>query len=378
MINITNLYEVREKIDSYLKNDKNGTLNKDKLAKFRQTIDNYLNKHDGNFKRLKDEEITVSTQRKDLSLVNSEKKRLIEEYKKLLLNMGSVHERFDGSLGSLNEVINKRLTETVGSIFDAFQPSDIQAFLKKIQEENGRYLDAILKAISSFKIPEYPAFPKKFSLTEIDELKEQIKKVETAVKQIKQPEIDIPDKVSILEAKEIIKKLEVLDRTIKSLPQNMPKSSSQTQVDFSEVNKALEKVEQAIKRIPQPEKLEFPEFVNIGNFPPQKIPQPVTNININPLRGFVKTTNTDVTTALTTLPGYGVLINRRGLIVYNNSSQNIFIGGSDVTSVNGLPIAPGTFSPTMDSGPKMIVYGIVDSGTANARVMELSNDLIGG
>lgn len=126
-------------------------------------------------------------------------------------------------------------------------------------------------------------------------------------------------------------------------------------------------------------KVEFPDSISVDNFPPQKIPQPVTNININPLRGFIKTTAATVKTTLTVLPTYGVLDDRRSIMIFNNSSSTtVYIGGSDVTSTNGLPVLAQTYSPSIDAGVRMILYGVVSSGTANVRVIEISNEATGG
>ena len=66
-------------------------------------------------------------------------------------------------------------------------------------------------------------------------------------------------------------------------------------------------------------------------------------------------------------------------MVYNNSSTvTIFIGGSDVTATNGLPVPPKSYSPPIDAGVKMILYAVTSSSTANVRVLEISNDRIGG
>lgn len=104
------------------------------------------------------------------------------------------------------------------------------------------------------------------------------------------------------------------------------------------------------------------------------IPQPVTNININGLQGFSKSTAVTVTTTPKTLPGYGQLFNRRSMIIYNNSSSTIFIGGSDVTTSNGLPVPANSYSPAIDAGYSLVVYGVVATGTADVRVLEVSKD----
>ncbi|MBU2052601.1 hypothetical protein KKH13_05330 [Patescibacteria group bacterium] len=118
--------------------------------------------------------------------------------------------------------------------------------------------------------------------------------------------------------------------------------------------------------------------VRVIGMPPQKIPQPVTNININPLRGSVLTTAVTVADTATALPSSNQE-NRRSIMIFNNdSSATIFIGGSDVTAANGLPVLAQQYSPVIDAGVKMTVYGITSSGTANVRVIETSNEAIGG
>lgn len=118
---------------------------------------------------------------------------------------------------------------------------------------------------------------------------------------------------------------------------------------------------------------EGPMEVAITNFPPQMVPQPVTNISINGLGGFAKSRAVTVTTALTPLPGE-VLADRRSLVVYNNSaSTTIFVGGSDVSAANGMPVPAGTYSPAIDCSQNLIVYAVTATGSADVRTLELSD-----
>lgn len=103
-------------------------------------------------------------------------------------------------------------------------------------------------------------------------------------------------------------------------------------------------------------------------------PTPVTNISINPLQGFVKTTATTVGTTPISMPGYGQLFNRRSLQIYNNSGNTIYYGGSDVTVNNGIPIAANSFSQSIDAGYNMIVYAVAAQAGNNVRVIEVSKD----
>lgn len=142
--------------------------------------------------------------------------------------------------------------------------------------------------------------------------------------------------------------------------------------EIGDLIKEVKELKKEIKNLEQPEVI-FPDTVNVGNFPPQKVPNPVTNININALRGYVKSRSVTVTTSITPLPGE-VLSNRRSLVFYNNGAQTVYVGGSDVTVDNGVPVPAGTYSPAFDAGPRMIVYGIVASTTCDVRVLELSNE----
>lgn len=151
-----------------------------------------------------------------------------------------------------------------------------------------------------------------------------------------------------------------------------------TPKEFKQMTDLLSSIKEELHKLPSklPEAI-FPDTINIGNFPPQKVPQPVTNININPLRGYAKSRNITVGTTPTPLPDE-VLAFRRSLIIYNNSTGDLYVGGQDVSSTNGLIVPTESYSPVIDAGPKLIIYGIVASGTADARVFEVSNENIGG
>lgn len=187
-------------------------------------------------------------------------------------------------------------------------------------------LDAVISVLSNLNL-EVPPFPK-----------------------IEQPKINIPkfpDSVSLTESKAILKALKDLRDEIKKIPDNIPE-------------------------------MEFPRTVSVDNFPIPKYPNPVTNININPLRGSVEATAVSVGTTATALPDTP-LDYRRSVMVFNNeSSATVYLGGESVDTTNGLPVLAQTYSPVIDAGPRMILYGIVASGTADVRVIEASNEDIGG
>ena len=106
------------------------------------------------------------------------------------------------------------------------------------------------------------------------------------------------------------------------------------------------------------------------------IPQPVTNVSLNPNRGTVLATAVTVTTTLTPLPGTA-LADRRSMTIYNNGSVSIFVGGANVTSSTGIPVAAGTYGPSLDAGPLNIIYAVTASSSADVRVLEM-NDLVAG
>jgi hypothetical protein len=85
--------------------------------------------------------------------------------------------------------------------------------------------------------------------------------------------------------------------------------------------------------------------------------------------GTVLTTSVSVGTTATVLPAAS-LANRKTLVVHNSGSATIFLGGSGVTTANGMPILKGSsFSADIGSA---LIYGIVASGTQTAIVMEIS------
>lgn len=160
---------------------------------------------------------------------------------------------------------------------------------------------------------------------------------------------------------------------------NKKAAKAETKIELAEgkmISEKLDRLAEALNKLPG--NMEFPTTVQVTNFPPQKYPMPVTSININPLRGFAKSRNVTVTSTPTPLPSE-ILAYRRGLVVYNNSSTiTMYVGGSDVSATNGMPVPPNSYSPAFDAGPKMVVYGVVSTGSIDVRTLELSNENIGG
>ena len=223
----------------------------------------------------------------------------------------------------------------------------------------------------------------KIDLNKVDEVIDELKKIKEQIANIpktpkpekiifpKQEKVVIPDKFSFAEAKTIIEEL----KNIKSVFRLA--DGKKKEIDLKPVTKAIKTLEKAIKKIPKSE-IEFPDTIDIGNFPPTYKPTPVTHMSINSLSGTVHSTTTTVKATLTPLPGYGVLDNRRAIVFYNNSDNTtVYIGGSVVTKDNGLPIEAKSFSPSFDSGPLQKWYGITSSGTADVRCVEIPDLSVG-
>jgi hypothetical protein len=107
---------------------------------------------------------------------------------------------------------------------------------------------------------------------------------------------------------------------------------------------------------------------------PVMTPQPTTHININALNGFVQTSDNTVGMTAVTLPQYGQLFNRRSLMIYNNSANTIYIGGSTVTTSNGLPVPSGAYAPSIDAGYDLPIFGVASTNGNDIRCIEISSD----
>lgn len=57
--------------------------------------------------------------------------------------------------------------------------------------------------------------------------------------------------------------------------------------------------------------------------------------------------------------------------IYNNGSATVFLGGADVTTANGFPLAAGTSMSISDLELGDELYGRVASGTVEVRVFEV-------
>lgn len=170
----------------------------------------------------------------------------------------------------------------------------------------------------------------------------------------------------------IVTALERVEAQLKNL---VTKKIPEKKLELAEgkvISDKLDELTDALKKLPG--NMEFPTRVSVDNFPPQKIPQPVTNISINALAGTTKSRTVTVGSSTPVpLPGE-VLAYRRSLVVYNNSSTiTLYVGGSDVSASNGMPVPPNSYSPAFDAGDKMVIYGIAASSSIDVRTLEASD-----
>ncbi len=224
-------------------------------------------------------------------------------------------------------------------------------FIQETDKKTSGFYDEIRQSVGKIiSLIERPfQFPPNIKVTNLTDLEKYFNQISQQLLQINKIKIPKQEDISIKSLTTIIKSFQDKIDELKEV-------ISETKVN--EVN--------------------FPKTFSIDNFPPQMTPQPVTNININSLRGIAHTTSATVTASLTPLPTYGVLDNRRSLIIYNNdSSSTVYIGGSDVTASNGYPVLAGTSSPPIDAGPLMVIYGVTSSGSVNVRILEASSDPTG-
>lgn len=158
------------------------------------------------------------------------------------------------------------------------------------------------------------------------------------------------------------------------IPKNEP-------VDLSGVTSAIQELQKSLQKVESSTDTAILRKIQdiLGEFTsrPTMSPTAVTNVFLNPNNGVVKTFDNIVGTSVTPLPSYGQLLDRRSLVIYNNSSNTIYWGGSDVTVNNGIPITAGSFSSPIDAGYNLRVYAIAGSNGNDVRTVEISKDLSG-
>lgn len=182
---------------------------------------------------------------------------------------------------------------------------------------------------------------------------------------------DFPTSFSLRESNQILSALSEIKKELGRLPRQFPKQEA-TKIDLKPLTKEIKAVQKAVDSIKFPD-VEIPSSVEISNFPPQRIPKPATSININSLRGPVLATQVTVAATATATPTTSIS-QRRSLIIYNNSSQTVYLGDENVNTNDGFPVPASQYSPPMDLGDNVELYAIVSSGTADVRIFEASMD----
>lgn len=350
-----------------------------KLTTLKKNIESYLEKNDPAFalqKEMEDSMIKQSMQvEKNVRDMKSEFERNVRLLQSSLENYIG---KFSSSIDNLSRI------ESSSAVLSSAQKEHTQKLFEELGSSAADKIKGIVgelqniqKTFAAINIPKFPEFPKAVSLVEAKDLKAQLIAIENSIKSIPHPDkIVIPSQVSMKEAEVLFTAIKGVEKAVVLLATNMPKEHKMEKMDMNPLIDAISRLEEKMGDMKMPA-MEFPSAIEVSNFPAQLVPNPVTHISINSLRGFVKTTAATVTSTLTTLPSYGVLANRRSIQIYNNSSNTIFIGGSDVTATNGMPVPASSYSQALDLGVDTILYGIASSGSNNVRCIEVSDEASG-
>ena len=257
---------------------------------------------------------------------------------------------------------SKGAEDSLKLVFEKHDDEDVKLSLSKVEK--------LLSGISNI-IPRSINLPKVFN---VEGKVEVTRSSPIEVKNLKELERYFSDMST---------QIKMLAQAISSVPQQkiefpkleLPKTEK---LDLMPIVEAVEKLEKALNK-GSFDKDAIPVLRNIQTSiqalvaRPTLTPQPVTNVTLNALNGFVKTTSMTVGTSAVSLPDYGQLFNRRAVVIYNNSANTIYIGGSDVTTSNGMPVPANSYSPILDAGYTLIIYGVAAQSN-NVRVLEISKD----
>jgi hypothetical protein len=85
----------------------------------------------------------------------------------------------------------------------------------------------------------------------------------------------------------------------------------------------------------------------------------------------LRTSSVTVTTSAVALP-INALENRRALVIHNNGTSVVYLGASNVTTANGLPLAVNEkIAFDIQNNPNVVVYAVATS-SVDVRIMELA------
>lgn len=97
----------------------------------------------------------------------------------------------------------------------------------------------------------------------------------------------------------------------------------------------------------------------------------IQTFRLAPLTYSIVSNTTTVTTSATALPNTP-LVGRESLAIrLNATTDTVCIGGSNVTTANGFCLDSSIPSITLDLDDTVVVYGIIGSGTADVRTLEI-------
>lgn len=273
--------------------------------------------------------------------------------------------------------------------------------LKDSQEEIKKALTDLKSALEIIYVRPAINIPDKVTVSNLYEVVNGLKNLEKVLVTISRKEnveeMLVEGQVKVTNLSELSTSFSNLERELASLRtilgQREPQSDNQDYAMFSRtLTKGLSSLEknlssfaskvseQKMITVEQPpidiEKLEgwMQKLYEFETNKPTFVPPAVTNVNINALNGAIKTTSATVGTTPIGLPTYGVLANRRSIVIYNNdSSTTLYYGGSEVTASSGMPVPPNSYSPILDLGVNVVPYAVTNGGSINIRVMEVSN-----
>ncbi len=96
----------------------------------------------------------------------------------------------------------------------------------------------------------------------------------------------------------------------------------------------------------------------------------ITTVKVAPMTYSVASTNITVTTTATLLPTTALAGRESVALRLDDTSDTIYIGGSDVTATNGFQLDSSVPAITLDADDTVALYGIVSTGTAVIKVLE--------
>lgn len=271
--------------------------------------------------------------------------------------------------------------------------SKLSTLILRVRIENEKYyiraIEKVEDAVRNIKVEST------FQISDDKQIASLSKSIQDAVKTLKPiPPKDFPKEMqvsvlptklyeSITDLKSAVGNTEKAIRDIRLPTQETKQIEFPKDIEVSNLDtlkRSVEKLEEAIKSLPNlMPRVEFPNEIktHVLSEPPRLTPQPVTNFNINPIRGTILTQSMTITGTATQTPATN-LARRRSIQIYNTSStEYIEIGGLGLTYGSGMVVPPKSYSQALDIDEKTALYAVTDGSSVQIRVLEISNDLGG-